>query len=201
MAYTKQQREENAKKKAENVITKDIITKENVETKVVKQSKKRVKLEDNVLITVKSNVFGKLTFKNNKTGDVTKWLEFGETQELSIGDLRSMKGTQRRFFSDNWIIIEGVYDEGYEDVTPEDIYKTLQISQYYEELLCPKNINDVFNWSVKDIESKVPNMSAGVKESLIIKANELIEKDVLDSRNKIKSLEKALKCELTIDGK
>lgn len=201
MAYTKQQREENAKKKAENVITKDIIAKENVKTEVVKQSKKRVKLEDNVLITVKSNVFGKLTFKNNKTGDVTKWLEFGETQELSIGDLRSMKGTQRRFFSDNWIIIEGVYDDGYEDVTPEDIYKTLQVSQYYEELLCPKNINDVFNWSIKDIESKVPNMSAGVKESLIIKANELIEKNVLDSRNMIKSLEKALKCELTIDGK
>lgn len=200
MAYTKQQREENAKKNA-NELDSKVDEKVEAKTNPVKQTKKVIKLEDSILITVKSNVFGKLTFKNHKTGDVTKWLEFGDTQELSIGDLRSMKGTQRRFFSDNWIIIEGVYDDGYEDVTPEDIYKTLQVSQYYEELLCPKNINDVFNWSIKDIESKVPNMSAGVKESLIIKANELIEKDVLDSRNKIKSLEKALKCELTIDGK
>lgn len=197
MTYTKQQREENAKKKVESVATKDIADKEKVKTKVIKQSKKVVKLEDSVLITVKSNVFGKLIFKNNKTGDIIKWLEFGEIQELSIGDLRSMKGTQRRFFSDNWIIIEGVYDEGYEDVTPEDIYKTLQVSQYYEEVLCPKNINDVFNWSASDIKSKVPNMSSGVKESLIIKANELIEAEVLDSLSKIKSLEEVLNCELS----
>lgn len=196
MSYSKEQREENAKKKAEKVTINEEVKTE-TKTKTVKQSKKVVKLEDSVLITVKSNVFGKLIFKNNKTGDIIKWLEFGETQELSIGDLRSMKGTQRRFFSDNWIIIEGVYDEGYEDVTPEDVYKTLQVSQYYEELLCPKNINDVFNWSAKDIKSKVPNMSSGVKESLIIKANELVETEVLDSLSKIKALEEVLSCELT----
>lgn len=196
MSYSKEQREENAKKKAEKATINEEVKTE-TKTKTVKPAKKVVKLEDSVLITVKSNVFGKLIFKNNKTGDIIKWLEFGETQELSIGDLRSMKGTQRRFFSDNWIIIEGVYDEGYEDVTPEDVYKTLQVSQYYEELLCPKNINDVFNWSVKDIKSKVPNMSSGVKESLIIKANELVETEVLDSLSKIKALEEVLSCELT----
>ena len=39
MAYTKQQREENAKKKVENVATKDVVAKEKVKTEVIKQSK------------------------------------------------------------------------------------------------------------------------------------------------------------------
>lgn len=159
---------------------------------------KKLKLDDNVLISVKSNVFGKLIYINHKTGDKTIWENFGEVQPLSVGDLRAMKGAQLSFFKENWISIDGIEeaDDSYENVEPEEIYEALQISQYYSEMLCPKDINIVFNWSASDIKNKLPRMTKSVKESIMIRANELIKEGILDSISKVKAIEEVLGCEL-----
>lgn len=160
--------------------------------------KKRLKLADDVLIAVKSNVFGRLTYINHKTGDETRWENFGEIQPLSVGDLRAMKAKQLSFFKENWITIDGIEeaDEEYQDVEAEDIYDALQITKYYSEYLCPDNINDVFNWSVSDIKNKIPRMTKSVQKSVLIRANELIKEGILDSISKVKALEEALDCDL-----
>ena len=160
--------------------------------------KKRLKLADDVLITVKSNIFGNLIYINHKTGDETRWESFGEVQPLSVGDLRAMKAKQLAFFKENWITIDGIEeaDEEYQDVETEDIYNALQITKYYSDYLCPDNINEIFNWSVTDIKKKVPRMTKSVQESVLIRANELIKDGILDSISKVKALEEALDCDL-----
>lgn len=167
----------------------------NVKKPVVK---KRLKLADDVLIAVKSNIFGNLTYINHKTGDETRWESFGEVQPLSVGDLRAMKAKQLAFFKENWITIDGIEeaDEEYQDVETKDIYNALQITKYYSDYLCPDNINEIFNWSVSDIKKKVPRMTKSVQESVLIRANELIKEGILDSISKVKALEEALDCEL-----
>lgn len=168
------------------------------ETKTKNITKKRLKLDDEVLISVKSNVFGGLTYINHKSGDETKWENFGETQPLSVGDLRAMKAKQLSFFKENWITIDGIEeaDDEFDDIEDSEIYEALQVSQYYSEYLCPKNINHIFNWTTEDMRNKIPRMTKSVKESVLIRANELIKEGILDSISKVKALEEVLGCEL-----
>lgn len=172
-------------------------TVEKVETKNI--TKKKLRLDDNVLISVKSNRFGELIYINHKTGDETRWENFGDVQPLSVGDLRAMKAKQLTFFKENWITIEGIEDadDDYDDVEIEEIYEALQISQYYDEYLCPKDINNVFNWTTDEIKNKIPRMTKSVRESILVRANELIKLNILDSMSKVKALEEVLGCELT----
>ncbi|MDF2884226.1 MAG: hypothetical protein K0R54_4793 [Clostridiaceae bacterium] len=191
MGYTKEQRQQ---KLTEQV-------KENVEEKIETKttSKRKIRLDDSVGISVASNVFGLLTYINHKTGDKYQWDKIGDVQTLYVSDIRAMKSNQQKFLEENWILIEGIadLDEAYEDVELDDIYEALQISHYYNNRLCPKNIGDIFNWSVADIKAKVPKMNTTVKESLAIRANELIKSGVLDSISKLKAFEEVLGCELT----
>lgn len=182
-----------------DVVNKEVKDTKKTTTKSTKPVvKKRLKLADDVLIAVKSNVFGRLTYINHKTGDETRWENFGEVQPLSVGDLRAMKAKQLSFFKENWITIDGIEeaDEEFDDVEVDEIYDALQISKYYSNFLCPDNINEIFNWSVADIKNKIPRMTKSVQESIVVRANELIKEGILDSISKVKALEEVLGCEL-----
>lgn len=179
--------------------TKDaIIETENPISEVDEKSnnKKIPKLDDDVLIKVKSNVYGFMLYKNHKTGDRTEWANFGDIQDMTMGDLRAMKAGSRAFFEDCMIYLLGVNEDGYEYITSEDLYKMLNVSHYYKDILDIDSINDIFLWSDEDIELKIPNMTQGLKSSIIIAANTMIEEGKIDSISKIKVLEKALSCEL-----
>lgn len=160
------------------------------------QKRAPVKLDDSVLISVKSNVYGGLVYINRRTGDQTTWDQCGDVQTLSMGDLRAMKGTQRAFFENQWIYIVGVEDAGYEDVTPEDIYRNLMVSQYYKNVLDPDNYTEIFSWSEPRIRELIAQMSDGAKTNLIVAANTCIADGSLDSLRKIQLLEECLGCEL-----
>jgi hypothetical protein len=134
---------------------------------------------------------------SKKTGARWDWNEFGNEQQLPIDELVTMSNTQRTFFEENWVVIDGFCDEEYQKFTDYDIYDYLQVSRFYDKTLCPRNIDDVFSMSVPDIETKVPNMSRGVKNTIILRANDFIKIGKLDSLKTIKALEKALGCELS----
>lgn len=178
-----------AKKIAEDVVS--------VETTKAPVVKKAVKLDDSVLISVKSNTFGGLLFVNPRTGDKTEWSGCGDVQTLTMGDLRAMKGTQRAFFENQWIFIVGVDESGYDDVTAEDIYKNLMVTQYYKNILDPDNYVEMFSWEPHRIKEAVSMMSDGAKMNLVVAANTSIEDGTLDSLRKIQVLEECLGCELT----
>ena len=179
---------------------KDIATAENVAVeaveKVSKPVKKSVKLDDTVLINVKSNTYGTLFFQNPRTGDSTEWSHFGDVEQLTMGDLRAMKGTQRAFYENQWIYIVDVEDEGYEDVTADDICKALMVSQYYKNVLDPDNFDQIFAWPESKIRERVSMMGSGAKMNLMVAANTAINNGRLDSLKRIKVLEEILGCEL-----
>jgi len=197
MGYTKAQREAKLAEQANNKIENNTAT-EDIKVGTKSIVKKKLRLDDSVSILVSSNVFGLLTYINHKTGDKYQWSKIGEVQSLYVSDIRAMKSNQQRFLEENWILIDGIadLDEEYEDVDIDDVYEALQISHYYKNRLCPKDIGEIFNWSASDIKAKVPKMTQTVKESLIVRANELIKSEVLDSISKVKALEEALNCEL-----
>lgn len=181
------------------VTTKTVTNTQNEEKVAIKNiTKSKLKLDDDVVISVKSNVFGELIYINHKTGDETKWDKMGQTQPLTVGDLRAMKAKQLTFFKENWITIDGIEDADtkFEDIEVDEIYDALQISQYYKDYICPENLNVVFNWSVDEIKNKLPRMTKSVKESIAVRANELIKEGILDSIAKLKAFEEVLGCSL-----
>lgn len=196
-----------AKNKVENIENKKPIENQKVKeieeiiVKDVAPIKKKIKFSDDTLISVKSNVFGTLIYINHKTGDEVRWDNFGETQTLSVGDLRAMKAKQLAFYKENWIVFEGIEDssEEYEDIDVQDIYDVLQVSQYYKDYLCPNDLNEVFNWTTTEMRNKIPRMTKSVREAIAIRANELITEGILDSMSKVKTLEEILNCQLASD--
>lgn len=178
------------------------MTKIEEKTQSTVADKKKLKLNDNVSILVASNIFGELIYVNHKTGDKYTWENMGDVQSLYVSDIRAMKSNQRKFLEENWIVIIGIADtsEEYENVDLAEIYEALQISNYYKEFLCPSNLNDVFNWSVDEIRNKVSKMPTSTKETIAIRANELIKAGIIDSISKVKVLEEVIGCELASEN-
>lgn len=163
----------------------------------LKQTTPNTKIDDGVLIKVKSNVFGRLIYKNSKTEEETLWNKCGEVQVLTMGDLRAMKANQSKFFTNQWVIILGLDESSECKANTADIYKALGITKYYENLVEPSDFETVCNWSEKEIMEKVSFMNDNAKANLVIALNEYIDKGVLDSRKTIGAFERALGVDLT----
>lgn len=157
-------------------------------------TKKAVKITDDMIINVKSGVFGTLVYVDRKTGEEVTWENEGDIQQVSFALLRSMKASQVAFMKDNWILIDSV--EGHEDIAVEDVYKALFVQQYYKNIIDPDDYSVVCSWSLSDIEKKIPSLTKNAKTNLAIALNTYIESGDLDSLKKIKAFEKALDCSL-----
>ena len=156
----------------------------------------KVRLDDSVLIRVKSNTYGQMIYVNKRTGDRTEWSRFGEEQSVTMGDLRAMKGTQLPFFSDQMIVVTGCDDERYPDLTPAEIYDALLVSRYYKNIVDPDNFGKIFSASEDEIRQWVSQMSSNARMNLIVALNAAIRNGTLDSLRKIKLFEDLLGCEL-----
>ena len=156
--------------------------------------KKQIKLSDDIYVTLRNNVCGTLYYYNSRTGDSYEWVKYNDIQDVKIGDLREMKTSQRNFYTKNKFTIIDIPE--LDDVLPEDVIKYLGLDQYFKGDLAPDLDEVIYQWSVDDIIKRVPNMSRGSKETLIILCNTYIEDGTLDSRKKISAFETALNCEL-----
>lgn len=150
------------------------------------------RIDDGVLVKVKSTYFGKLYFRNKKTGEAVEWDRAGEIQIMSMGDLRSMKAEQSVFFKNQWVVILGVADGSDSKATCADIYKALVITKYYENYIEPTDYKAICSLSEQEIAERVAMLSAGGKENLLVALNEYIKNGVLDSVRKIRAFENAL---------
>lgn len=144
------------------------------------------KINNSTMVECRNGVHGPLVYISSRTaGYRVEWEEFGEMQEIEYGELIAMRGSQPRFFRDNWILIEDA-----------EVLKSLGVSQYYRNALTTENFDEVFRWGADKVRSDVPKMSGGMKDSIRMRAKELIKNDELDSRSVIKALNEVLNCDL-----
>ena len=144
------------------------------------------KITSNTIVECKNGVHGPLIYISSRTAGYTvEWEDFGDIQEIEYGELVAMRGSQPRFFRDNWILIEDA-----------EVLKQLGVSQYYRNALTTENFDEVFYWSADKIHSDVPKMSEGMHDSIRMRAKELMKADGLDSRSVIKALNEVLHCDL-----
>ena len=178
----------------------DVIVSEGTGEKLdlTKTTEGQIRLDDSVVVHVKSNVFGKLTYVDKRTQEEVVWPRCGEVMPMTIGLLRNMKATASNFFKNQWIIITGFADDLADVYSTADIYKVLMIGQYYQDLIEPSDYATLCSWSPEEIKRSVSMMSSESKINLAVALNTYIEKGVLDSVKRIKAFEEALGCELKI---
>ena len=118
-------------------------------------------------------------------GYTVEWEAFGDVQVMEYRELVSMRGNQRRFFEENWILIDD-----------PAIIKKLGVERYYKNSLTTDNFNDVFTMPADEIKKIVPTLPGGTKDAIASEAKKKIETGELDSRSAIKALEDSLSVEL-----
>ncbi len=161
-----------------------------------KDYSKKAKIPKDYDIPVKSNVQGKLIYTSKKTGYTEEWDEMGTIAYLEYDELVSMRNSHKKFFEDNWVLIEDT-----DDYTADEIYYSLNIEKYYKNIAIFETLDDVFDLSIADIEAIVPTLSNGYRRNIASRAMQLITDGDrrMDSTAKIKAFEKALNVNLRED--
>ena len=134
-------------------------------------------------VEVQSNFDGILIYISKSTGFEVKWEKIGDTNYMTISDLKEMVATQRDFFKRNWIIIN--------DDEAEDICHFLRVSDCYNANVAVDNfVKDINKMSHKEVCKRIANINNTTKSSIIDAIHKEYESGRLDSISKIKMYEK-----------
>lgn len=161
------------------------VNQEPVETEKVKIVPKEI--DSHQTITVHNGFQGKLIYVSKRTGDVYEWPEFGDEQEIELGELRNAKNNNRDFFANNWFLFEE------KDAWVIDY---LGVQHYYKNAINLEEFDELFTKSAKEIEEIIAGLSDGQKTSVGYRARQLVAEGGIDSLNVISVLENGLGIEL-----
>lgn len=173
--------------KAEPVVTEAPAIEEVVATEPeVKQTYKvRKTLDPRTVVSVRNGFTGTLIYKSPKTGEKFIWDDFGDELDMELSDLKAAKGSQKKFFTYNWFMIDD----------PE-ILDYLGVSQYYRNAIDLDTFDDLFSLPEAQMRKKLAALSDGQKKTARFRAKRLIEDGVIDSLKTITALEETLGVEL-----
>lgn len=110
---------------------------------------------------------------------------------MEVGELASMRNTDRRFYEDNWIVLEDT-----EEYTAMQLYDFLKVSKFYEKVFTPENIDEIFTYDKDKITRVVSTLSNGLKQTIAARAKQKLDEDTLD-KNIIDTLESVLNIQFT----
>lgn len=145
-----------------------------------------VEITNDTMVECRSGVSGNLIYKSMlNPGYTVEWDDLGDVQELEYRELVSMRGNQRRFFEENWILIDD-----------PAVIKKLGVERYYKNSLTTDDFEEVFSMPADEIKKVVPTLPGGTKDAIASEAKKKIESGELDSRSAIKALEDSLSVEL-----
>lgn len=211
MAYSKEQRilkEAEMKAKLEAEIEAKIRaeyeerlkeTDKNIETKkestanVAKQIQNATRISLDTVVPVICNTVGGAYYTSKKImGYTVEWEDLGSIEYMELGELVSLRNTDRRFFEDNWIILEDT-----DEYTAMQLYDFLKVSKYYKNVFTPENIDEIFTYSKDKIVKTISTLSRGMKETIAVRAKQKLDDNTLD-KNIVDILESSLGIQFTI---
>lgn len=171
------------KKTEAEVVTKDVV-KEEVQKEEKAPTPKKRKLNRTDLIPIMNYTTGQLVYES-RSGQTWHFTEFGDHDEIELGELVSMKNAHGRILNDGWLLI-----------LDDDAVEYLGLSKKYETLLTPDEIEGLFNLNDKKIGEILDKVSPSAKEVIFNKAKLKVQDGSLNSLSTIKLIEDKLKVEL-----
>jgi hypothetical protein len=196
-AYSKEDLENLKTGELENIlkISKEISDVQEEQTKKTKSldvlsespiSRKSIpSIDKSQLVPVMNITNGSLVYQSRKTGMEIKFERYGDIEYLEIGELLTMRSSQRRFLDEPWVLI-----------LDEETVEYLGLDKLYRKLISPQNIDDIFNFPIQEFEKIIESSPRGYSQLIVSRAKVKIREGALDSVAKIKALEKRFKIEL-----
>ena len=152
------------------------------------------KIPLNTVVPVVCNVEGGAVYECQRMkGYIIRWESYGSVEYIELEELVSMRNMAKRFFEDNWILLEDT-----EEYSAIQLYEFLKVTKFYENILTPETIDNIFEMSANDIIKTVSNLSKGMKSTIATRAKMKIDAKELDSNNKIEALETVLNVKFSI---
>lgn len=153
---------------------------------VSKPSSQKAKKRDlNEMIPVKNITNSSLVYvSKNNPGFRVDWMEFGEEVHIEYKELINMRGSQRRFFEEPWIVCDW------------EVLEDLGVDKYYKDLIDLDDIDKVFDYSDEKMSEVLRKLPKGARTLVADRAFELVRSKELDSMNKIRKIEQILKIDL-----
>lgn len=150
-----------------------------------KQYRVKVELDPHMLVTVRNGFAGMLYYRSRRTGEEYTWEQFGDEQDMELGELKNARNSARAFFERNYFLIDD----------PE-VIEYLNAKPYYQNALSVEELDGLFDEDPDDIISIIGGLSEGQKKTLRYRARELTTNGVIDSIKTIEALEQALNIQL-----
>lgn len=149
------------------------------------KSKIKKQRDMNELIRVINITNSRLTYiSKSQNGYRIDWDQFGEENWIEYKELLNMRGSQRKFFEEPWIMCDF------------DVLEDLKVDKYYKNIIDLDNLDTVFNKSAKELEKTLKIVPNGIKKLIVDRAIELIKNKALDRISVIETIEKTLNIEL-----
>ncbi|HLG28305.1 MAG TPA: hypothetical protein VI423_11010 [Paenisporosarcina sp.] len=155
------------------------------ETPVPTKRVKRVEIDRNEMIPVRSTVHGDLIYISNRTKARFIWEEFGSTIHLEMGELQDMNGSQRKYLHDGYLVIDDA-----------EAAEALGLTKMYENFAHINNLDKLFAKEAKELTEILNKLPKGMKSTISTKARELVEEGTLEKFSQIRAIEEALGIDL-----
>lgn len=175
-------REEKQENEADTVAT----TTSPVSTTQTQPQKKKFKPDDGILC--RSVTVGGLWLDGIKSGNVYRWVEYGDETEVEYRDLVSMIRSRSNYIFNPTFVIE---DEDF-------IEEFSQLKKFYKEQYTIADLKSVLKLPVDSMIKTIQNLPAGAQSSLKNIASTAIANGSLDSVRKIKALDNIFDTELSL---
>ncbi|MDS7057041.1 hypothetical protein NXG04_07060 [Klebsiella pneumoniae] len=146
---------------------------------------KNKKFKDDDLIPVMNGLSGGLFYQSDRTYKVWEFKGFGQQSTMEFGELINLKNKYPAYFADGWLV-----------VLDEEVQQELGLTTMYENILTPKNVREVFEKPIDEMEAFVDKLPKGMQITFVDIAKDLYNKDELDSIRIVKFIENKFKFSL-----
>ena len=143
--------------------------------------KLRKTLPPEAIIPVINGFQGKLIAQNRRTHEEFIWEEFGDVQDLTFADVKSIYSTDKAFFSNNWFLFEDTL-----------VLEVLNAEKYYTNALTVEDFDTLFDKTSDEIKAIVSKLNHSQKMSVCYKARNAVANHEIDSLSVITALEDSL---------
>ncbi|KYC73905.1 hypothetical protein B4092_4940 [Bacillus licheniformis] len=172
--YSKEDISQLTNAKLQSLIDQELKDAEALKEVKEKEIEKEVVFDDNDLIEVMNGTNGAFTHRSGRNNRVWKFTQFGQRDKFPYSELLAISNFAPK-----------VFKEGYLIILNKDVQKQFGLTELYQNVIYPENINGIFEKDLYELEEFINSLPEAMKYTFISKARELFEtKKLYDIRKK-----------------
>ncbi|PEV64241.1 hypothetical protein CN434_25945 [Bacillus thuringiensis] len=149
---------------------------------------KKRQIDRERMITIMNGTMGHVEYTSSKTGETWAFTDYGQTNEMSVGELITIKNQFPRYLRDNWFIM-----------LDDEVVDYLGYSELYKHVLNEKQLEEFFELDVKEMVEIMKKAPLGMAQLIAGMSTRKFESGELKDIYKIKAIQDTLGITIDID--